>query len=105
MTKRKTKKPKKTYKKPVKKACAYKRSYNEHRAHYLPEWKRLGKAIKVLRQHKGLTGAEVAKTLGKSAQYYGHFEQGYNDPRTMPTDCKIALAEALGVPYEVVWGD
>lgn len=97
-------KAKKTYKKPVKK-YAYKRSYNEHRAHYLPEWKRLGKTIKVLRQNKGLTGAEVAKTLGKSAQYYGHFEQGYNDPRTMPTDCKIALAKALGVPYEVLWGD
>ena len=83
----------------------YKSVYNEHRGHYLPEWKAIGRAIKALRQKKGLSNAEVASKLGKSSAYYGHIEQGYNNPRTLPTECKTALAEILGVPYEVLWGD
>ena len=83
----------------------YKRAYNEHRGHYLPEWKAIGRAIKALRLKKGLSNAEVASKLGKSSAYYGHIEQGYNNPRTLPTDCKTALAEILSVPYEVLWVD
>lgn len=95
---------KKVFKKKTSKRV-YKRIYNERRGHYLPEWKAIGRTIKALRLKKGLSNVEVASKLGKSSAYYGHIEQGYNNPRTLPTECKTALAETLGVPYEVLWGD
>lgn len=83
----------------------YKSAYNEHRGHYLPEWKDLGNRIKELRQSKGVTASQIAGALGKSAQYYGHIEQGYNNPRTLPQADKVTISKLLGVPYEVLWGD
>lgn len=94
---------KKTAKKTAKKV--YKKSYNDSRAHYLPEWKDLGAKIKLNRYKVGMTSQEMARQLGKSTQYYGHIEQGYNDPRTLPNKTKIALAVLLEMKYEELWGD
>lgn len=105
MIKRRTTKKTVKKRKKTKKRYAYKRVYNERRAHYLPEWKELGAKIKACRLNRGLTSQEMANRLGKSPQYYGHIEQGYNDPRTLPTDTKKRLARILEMTYEGLWGD
>lgn len=78
---------------------------NERRAHYLEEWKALGKTIREKRDELGFTQAEMAKRCKLTTAYYGHLEQGYDDPRKAKLSVKKALASALHMGYEELWGD
>lgn len=82
----------------------YKKQYNEARAHYLPEWKETGAFIKAKRTEKGISQNEMAEKCGRSIQYYGHMEQGYNNPKTLPIAVKAIIAETLGFEFEELWG-
>lgn len=78
---------------------------NERRAHYLEEWKAIGKVIRERRDELGFTQAEMSKRCKLTKAYYGHLEQGYDDPRKANPNAKKALANALRMPYEELWGD
>lgn len=92
------KKTKKVYKN------VYKKQYNEARAHYLPEWKEIGGLIKARRVSLGLSQNTMAEKCGRSIQYYGHLEQGYNNPKTLPIEVKKIIANELNFTFEELWG-
>lgn len=58
--------------------------------------KEIGKRIKQYRKEKGFTQKELAETIGCAEMTISQYERGLYSPKI---DTRIALANALGVPY------
>ncbi len=61
----------------------------------------IGNRIKVLRQSKGLTQAELAQILGVPYQSVGQWERGIRKPKPATI---TQIADALGVPVSEIFG-
>lgn len=62
---------------------------------------RQGKAIRQVRQMRGMSVAELATACGVTQGAISHWEHGRFSPRA---DMQVAIARALDVPWSMIFG-